>query len=122
DHLTVTVCGFARELLDANPTRLAYCDDPHAAATALTRVAGENRAVAADAGVDVLEGRLRGTDGDVWMPHVLLAAPGEAGEDVQLLRESVAGGRAAVAVVLAAGRADEHADDGRDDAQVHVTA
>lgn len=46
DHLTVTVAGFAVELVQANPTRLAHTDDPHAAARAVSRVAEENRAVA----------------------------------------------------------------------------
>lgn len=100
DHLTVTVAGFAAELLQANPTRLAYTDDPHAAAQAVGRVAEENRAVAGEAGVDVLEGRLRGTDGDVWMPHVLLAAPGLLEQDTELLQAATGRGRAAVAIVL----------------------
>ena len=74
DHLTVTVAGFARELIDANPTRLAYTDDPHEATARLTQTAAENRRAAAQAGVDVLRGRLHGIDADVWMPHVLLRA------------------------------------------------
>ena len=105
DHLTVTVAGFARELLDANPTRVAYTDDATQAARALTRVAGENREVAADSAVTVLQGRLRGTAGDVWMPQVLLAAPGQldpdAPETEELVRAAADGGRAAVAVVMA---------------------
>lgn len=100
DHLTVTVAGFAAELVQANPTRLAHTDDPHAAARAVSRVAEENRAVAGEAGIDILEGRLRGTAGDVWMPHVLLAAPGALERDTELLQAAVGRGRAAVAVVL----------------------
>ncbi len=103
DHLTVTVAGFGQELIGANPTRLAYTDDPHAAAAELSRVAAANRRVAGEAGVDVLEGRLRGTDGDVWMPHVLLAAPGLLTDDGELLQAAVGPGRAAVAVVLVRG-------------------
>lgn len=105
DHLTVTVAGFAAELVQANPTRLAYTDDPHAAAQAVGRVAEENRAVAGEAGVDVLEGRLRGTDGDVWMPHVLLAAPGLLEQDTELLQAATGRGRAAVAIVLSSSSA-----------------
>src|SRR6185312_1490825 len=52
--------------------------------------------------VDVLEGRRRGTAGDVWMPQVLLAAPGLLDDDPDLPRTVGVGGRAAVAVVLAA--------------------
>lgn len=104
DHLTVTVAGFGQELIAANPSRLAYTDDPHTAATVLSRVAAENREVAGTAGVDVLEGRLRGTAGDVWMPHVLLAAPGLLDEDSELIRTAAGRGRAAVAVVLSGGQ------------------
>jgi nucleoid-associated protein YgaU len=104
DHLTVTVAGFARELVDANPTRVAYTSDAGAAARELTRIAGENREVAGDAGVDVLEGRLRGTAGDVWMPQVLLAAPGMLDDDTELPGVNDDAGRSAVAVVLAAAR------------------
>jgi nucleoid-associated protein YgaU len=103
DHLTVAVAGFAQELVDANPTRVAHTSDVHAAAQALTRVAGENREVAAAAGVDVLEGRLRGTAGDVWMPQVLLAAPGLL-DDTELPGVGGEAGRSAVAVVLTAAR------------------
>jgi hypothetical protein len=102
DHLTVTVAGFGEELVAANPTRVAHTADARAAAQALTRIAGENREVALEAGVDVLEGRLRGTAGAVWMPQVLLAAPGVLDDDTDLQRTVGAGGRAAVAVVLAA--------------------
>lgn len=104
DHLTVTVAGFGEELVAANPTRVAHTADARAAAQALTRIAGENREVAVGAGVDVLEGRLQGTAGDVWMPQVLLAAPGLLDDDTDLLHTVGAGGRAAVAVVLAAVR------------------
>jgi nucleoid-associated protein YgaU len=119
DHLTVTVAGFGQELIGANPSRLAYTDDPHAAAADLGKVAAENRRVAADAGVDVMEGRLRGTDGDVWMPHVLLAAPGVFVDDDAMLQAAVGSGRAAVAVVLARGR--EGSDTMHPDARVEVT-
>jgi nucleoid-associated protein YgaU len=129
DHLTVTVAGFGAELVDANPTRLAHTDDPHAAAAAVARVASENRNVAGEAGIDVLVGRLRGTDGDVWMPHVLLAAPGVDHNDVELLRGTATGGRAAVAVVLTGGRSDDgHLESPPDDAtmgegpRIQVTA
>ena len=119
DHLTVTVAGFGQELIGANPARLAYTDDPHAAAADLGKVAAENRRVAADAGVDVMEGRLRGTDGDVWMPHVLLAAPGVLVNDDQVLQAAVGSGRAAVAVVLARGR--EGSDTLHPDSRVEIT-
>jgi nucleoid-associated protein YgaU len=103
DHLTVTVAGFGQELIAANPSRLAHTEDAHAAATVLSQVAAENRVVAGSAGVDVLEGRLRGTAGDVWMPHVLLAAPGLLEADTDLVRTAAGRGRAAVAVVLSGG-------------------
>jgi nucleoid-associated protein YgaU len=103
DHLTVTVAGFAQELVDANPTRVAHTSDAHAAAQELTPVAIENREVAGTAGIDVLDGRLHGTAGDVWMPQVLLAAPGVL-DDLQLPGAAGEEGRSAVAVVLTAAR------------------
>jgi LysM repeat protein len=103
DHLTVTVAGFGQELIDANPARLAYTDDPHAAAAELSSLATQNRRVATEASIDVLEGRLRGTDGDVWMPHVLLSAPGLLDQDSEMLQCVAGPGRAAVAVVLTSG-------------------
>jgi nucleoid-associated protein YgaU len=104
DHLTVTVAGFAQELVDANPTRVAYASDAHAAAQELNRVAAANREVADAAGVDVLEGRLRGTAGDVWMPQVLLSAPDELAGDTEFPGVGGDEGRSAVAVVLTAAR------------------
>lgn len=104
DHLTVTVSGFGKELVDANPDRLAYTDDPAQASTALRRTAAANRAAAAEAGVTVLDGRLRGVAGDAWMPHLLLTAPGRSTPGMELdetARAATEGGRAAVAVVLA---------------------
>ena len=108
DHLTVTAAGFGKELVDANPDRLAYTDNPAQASAALRRAATANSAAAAEAGVTVLEGRLRGIAGDVWMPQILLAAPGrpvpDSGLELELeetTRAATEGGRAAVAVVLA---------------------
>jgi hypothetical protein len=102
DHLMVTVAGFAEELVAANPTWVAHTADAPAAAQALTRIASENREVAVGTGVDVLEGCRWGAAGDVWMPQVLLAAPGGLNDDADLQRTVGVGGRAAVAVVLAA--------------------
>lgn len=104
DHLTVTVAGFGKELVDANPDRLAYTDNPAQASAALQRTAAANRAAAGEAGVTVLDGRLRGVAGDVWMPQLLLTAPvgPDVGADLdETARAAIDGGRAAVAVVLA---------------------
>lgn len=102
DNLTVTVAGFAGELVSANPQRMSYTDDAAAAAASLTAIATANLDAGTEAGVDVLEGRLTGTAADAWMPQVLLVAPGQLAEGSSLddlARASKQHGRAAVAVV-----------------------
>jgi len=110
--LSVTLVGFGRELVAANPDRLTYTDDLPAAAAHLTRrlesVDAATRAVA----TDVLDGRLHDVAGDQWAPDVLLVAP-HAAADTDALDELLAAisrhpGRVPVAVVLAGGcdRAD----------------
>ena len=99
DHLTVAVAGFGQELVEANPSRVAIAHDLRSAAATATRIATENQDAAHEAGVDVLEGRLRGTDGDIWMPHVLLAVRDSSDDNhAELLNTCT--GRSAVAVVL----------------------
>lgn len=108
DHLLVTLAGFGEELVGANTARIAFSTDVTATAAQLIRDLDANIAAATAAGVDVLDGRRRGTAGDVWMPHVLLAvATTEA--DIAALdhlasRCTAHPGRTAVAVVTQSGQ------------------
>lgn len=107
DHLTVTLAGFAAEMTIANPARIVTAATASEAVDAVTMIAEQNREISAERHVDVLAGRASGTAGDLWMPRVLLAAPGEL--DGQLERITAATGpeRTAVAVVLAGGQSGQ---------------
>lgn len=102
DHVTVTTVGFGTELIGANPGRLQHEPALAAAIAEVSAIAGHNRAAAADSRTDVLDGRLDGTAGDLWMPHVLLIAPSQLDHaDVDAVVAAVDGPRSAVAVVIA---------------------
>jgi hypothetical protein len=84
EMLQVTLVGFGRELVDANPDRLSYTDD------LVSAVAEARRQFAAVADgmhsldTDVLAGRLHDIVGDLWAPHVVLIAPHLAGDHAEL--------------------------------------
>ena len=86
EMLQVTLVGFGAEMAAMHPDRLAYSAD---AAQALEVLATQRRSVTEgvdQAGVDVLQGRLR--DGaDAWAPHVLLIDPG--GDDAAAVDDLV---------------------------------
>jgi len=133
EQLHVTLAGFGQELRGLNPSRITQVHgraDIDAAIAALHGCLRENQQVAEHAGVDVLTGRLRNINGDVWVPQVLLMAPHSndglaAAGDVDLdgdgrstLLEALVAEppRTAVALVLISGDlgggvADPHLDD-----------
>jgi hypothetical protein len=84
EMLQVTLIGFGRELVDANPDRLSYTDD---LASAVAEARRQFEAVAEgrrSLDTDVLAGRLHDIVGDLWPPHVLLIAPHLAGDRAEL--------------------------------------
>ena len=109
DHLILTVAGFGDELVAGNPRRVAFTNDLPATAVDLIRDMADNMSSAAAHGLDVLTGRLTGTAGDLWMPHVLLAVPSSDADRAALADVMAAAaehpGRTAVAVVAAT---DDH--------------
>jgi DNA-binding SARP family transcriptional activator len=99
DLLTVTPVGFGDELVDLAPHRIHPVDtaaDP-ALHTALRDAAERDTE-------DMLDGRLRASAGDGWMPHIILGPhpsdgdDGELAEAAAVLRDSEQ--RAALALVL----------------------
>ncbi|MDP9416848.1 MAG: LysM peptidoglycan-binding domain-containing protein [Actinomycetota bacterium] len=107
ESLAVTLVGFGEEMAELNPDRLTYTKDLDAALKVLEAQVRRNVPVLDRTGVDVLQGRLRDIDGDLWVPHVLLVAPGIATDTTALSRLLDAmrarHGRTAVAIVLADG-------------------
>jgi hypothetical protein len=105
EELQITLVGFGAEMAALNPGRLSHTDDLDAAVAALHRQFDDIGAAADDAGVGVLEGRLRNVAGDVWAPHVLLIAPAmaanRAGLDRLLNAMRTRAARTAIALVLA---------------------
>ena len=102
EMLQVTLVGFGAEMAAMHPDRLAFTAD---AAHALQVLAAQRRSVAGvvdQAGVDVLQGRLR-EGADAWAPHVLLIDPGD--DDAAAVNDLVTAvnadtGRSTVALVV----------------------
>lgn len=103
DDIDVTLAGFAVELVELNPARLRYVDQPDI--DGLTKTARHVHEATHTMGCDVLGGRLGGTGGDTWMPSILLT---DSDSDVGSLRDDIGRlldelatqpGRAAVAAV-----------------------
>jgi nucleoid-associated protein YgaU len=86
EMLQVTLVGFGRELVAANPDRLAYTEDLAGAVKTVTR--RFDAAVEGTHGMDttVLDGRLHNIVADLWAPNVLLIAPHLAGDQAGLDR------------------------------------
>jgi hypothetical protein len=103
--LQVTLVGFGKEMAEVNPERLTYTEDFGKAIASLNGDLASTIDALRQAGVDVLDGRLRNIAGDAWAPHVLLIAP-SAAEDTEGLEQLLTAMRAqrsrtAVALVLA---------------------
>lgn len=106
DHLTVTIAGFGQDLTAANPTRIVTAADARDAADMMRTIAQRNRDAGESQHVDVLTGRATGTAADLWMPQLLIAAPGLLDADLEQFAAATGGGRTAVAVVLAGGQGE----------------
>jgi hypothetical protein len=84
EMLQVTLVGFGRELVDANPDRLSYTEDLASAVAEASRQFGVVANGMRSLDTDVLAGRLHDVVGDLWAPHVLLIAPHLAGDRAEL--------------------------------------
>ncbi|HEX8093476.1 AfsR/SARP family transcriptional regulator [Jatrophihabitans sp.] len=82
EMLQVTLAGFGEEMADMNPERLTHTEDVDKAIASLNGELASTTDALRQAGVDVLDGRLRNIAGDAWAPHILLIAP-SAGEDTE---------------------------------------
>ena len=71
EMLQVTLVGFGRELVAANPDRLTYTDDLPATLSAVARERESVLDAIRVTDVDLLTGRLRDIAGDTWAPHVV---------------------------------------------------
>ncbi len=104
EQLQVTLVGFGAEMTALNPGRLSHTEDLDGAIAELHRQFDDIGAAADEAGVGVLEGRLRNVAGDVWAPHVLLIAPAVAVDSTAVDRLLAAlrtrAARTAIALVL----------------------
>lgn len=104
EQLRVTVAGFGAELSGLNPDRLEVASEPGEAVGDLARHLQATVAALQASGVDVLDGRLRDINADLWYPHVLLLAGPATGESqVADLLTAIRGrrGRVALATVTA---------------------
>lgn len=105
EMLQVTLVGFGKELVAANPDRLTYTEDLPGAIAAVRRDLESVTAAMRSPEVDVLSGRLHDIAGDLWAPNVLLVAPhlaaDTAGLDELLATMKAQRTRASVALVLA---------------------
>ena len=117
DTVDVTLVGFGAEMTALNPERLTHTDHLDAATAAANRALADDIADRDATGRTVLDTRSAPGTGDVPAPHVTLVSP-TAARDVQadgslsrLLDDlRCHPGRAAVAVVFAAGDNDGNGD------------